>query len=466
MNSRTASPTRLYPNLTVVGPEHAGYDEARRAWNLQADLRPAAVVSARDEREVAEAVHLARHHDLKLVPFTTGHLATALPDLSHAVLLRLDFDHAVEVDPAARRARIPAGALWEDVVDAVAPHGLAVAHGSSPDVGAIGYLLGGGLSFYSRRHGVAANAVTAIELVDAAGEHRRVDADSDPDLFWALRGGGGSFGVVTAVEIELLPYPEVFAGAAFWPIADAARVLPEWLAWTREAPGSVTTSMRLLRLPPVPEVPEPLRAVPVLCVDGVALEEADGRAMVERLRAVAEPMIDGWERLPSAAVLRVHGDPEHPVPGCSEHALLGELDEEAVEVFLDVAGEGAECPLLFAELRQLGGALATAPTGSGSRGHLVGRFAMFAIGCPMAPGDEGAIDAALAELMTRLAPWDTGRRYLNFAENDGEARRGFDPATFARLRRVRAAHDPGELFLAAHTVPAEPVREAEASVVA
>jgi hypothetical protein len=216
----------------------------------------------------------------------------------------------------------------------------------------------------------------------------------------------------------------------------------------------VTTSMRLLRLPPVPEVPEPLRAVPVLCVDGVALEEAEGRAMLERLRAVAEPMIDGWERMPAAAVLRVHGDPEHPVPGLSEHALLGELDEQAVAAFLDLAGDGVDCPLLFAELRQLGGALAGPPAEGGARGHLVGRFAMFAIGCPMAPGDEGAIEATLAELAERLAPWDTGRRYLNFAENDGEARRGFGRATYARLRRVRADHDPEELFLSAHSITA------------
>ena len=463
MNSLSAPTTRLYPNLTVVCPEHPGYDEARRAWNLQADLRPAAVVTARDEQEVAEAIHLARSHDLKLVPFTTGHLATALPELSRAVLLRLDFGRAVEVDAAARIARIPAGALWEDVVESVARHGLAVAHGSSADVGAIGYLLGGGLSFYARRHGVAANHVIAIELVDAAGQRRRVSEGSDSDLFWALRGGGGSFGVVTAIEIELLPYAEVFAGAAFWPISDAAAVAPEWLAWTRQAPHSVTTSMRLLRLPPVPEVPEPLRAVPVICVDGVALEEADGQAMLARLRAVAEPMIDSWETVPAAAVLRVHGDPEQPTPGCSDHALLGELDEQAVEVLLDVAGEGAECPLLFAELRQLGGALAAAPEGAGARGHLVGRFAMFAVGCPMAPGDEGAIEATLAELTRRLAPWDTGRRYLNFAENGGEARRGFDPATFARLRRVRGAQDPGELFLAAHPVAAGSADERELS---
>ncbi|MBS1887400.1 MAG: FAD-binding oxidoreductase [Actinobacteria bacterium] len=452
MNSLAASPTRLCPNLTVVIPENTGYEEARRAWNLHADLRPAAIVAARDEAEVGEAVRLARAHGLQLVPFTTGHLATALPDLSRAILLRLEFGRAVEVDPPTRRARIPAGALWEEVVEAVAPHGLAVAHGSSPDVGAIGYLLGGGLSFYARRHGLAADQVVSFELVDADGALRRVDADSHPDLFWALRGGGGSFGVVTAVEIDLLPYAEVFGGAVFWRIEDAAAVLHDWAAWTRTAPDSVTTSARLLRLPPIPDVPEPLRAVPVLCVDGVAVEEADGRALVDRLGAVAEPLLGGWETMPSAAVLRIHGDPEQPVPAISEHALLGELDEQALAALLEVAGEGADCPLLFAELRQLGGALATPPADAGARAGLLGRFALFAVGMPMSPADQRPIEASLAGLLDRLAPWDTGRRYLNFAERDLGARAGFDPATHARLTRIREEWDPGRRFLAAHPI--------------
>lgn len=445
-------------HLTVVVRGDAGYDDARRAWNLHADLRPAAVATARDERGVADAIGLADAHELQVVPFTTGHLAGALPDLSGALLLRLAFDRPVEVDPVARTARIPAGALWEEVVGAAAAHGLAAAHGSAPDVGAIGYLLGGGLSFYARRHGLACEQVVALELVSAAGELVRVDAGTHPDLFWALRGGGPGFGVVTSATIELLPYAEVFAGAAFWPIADAARLLPAWLAWTREAPDAVTTSLRLLRLPPVPEVPEPLRGVPVVCVDGVAVEEGAGRALVGRLRSVAEPMLDGWGTMPAAAALRIHGDPEQPTPGIAEHALLGELDDDAVAVLLDLAGaEAGDCPLLFVELRQLGGALAAPRAGRGALGGLVGRFALVAIGCPTAPGDAEAIEAGLGELMRRIAPWDTGRRYLNFCERPGPARPGYDPADHARLARIRAAWDPGARLLPTHAIAAGPV---------
>jgi UDP-N-acetylenolpyruvoylglucosamine reductase len=438
---------------SVVQPLHGGYDEARRAWNLQADLRPAAVVTATSVAEVQAAVRLAAARGLRVAPFTTGHLATALPDLQDTILLRTELGREVVVDVPARRARVPAGAVWEDVVDAIAPHGLAVAHGSSPDVGVVGYVLGGGLSFYARRHGLATNHVLALELVCADGELRRVDADEHADLYWALRGGGGNFGVVTAVEIELLPYAEVFAGAAFWPMADAAVVLAAWAAWTRRAPDSVTTSMRLLRLPPLPDVPEPLRGVPVIGIDGIAVEEADGRALLAELRAAATPMLDVWDVMPAAAALRVHGDPEQPTPAISEHTLLGELDEQAIAALLDVAGDGADCPLLFAELRQLGGALASSPDGAGARGRLEGRFALFGIGVPMAPGDDAVIDAALTRLLAALAPWDTGRAYLNFAERSGApARRGFDPLSYRRLLQVRATWDPQRRFVSSHPV--------------
>ncbi len=438
----------------VLTPADPGYDTARAAWNLSADLRPAAVAIARTVADVQAALAYAAAHDLRVAPFTTGHLATALPSLHDTLLLRTELGRDVDVHPAARLARVSAGAVWEDVVTAIAPHGLAVAHGSSPDVGVVGYLLGGGLSFYARRHGLSCDHVVAFEIVTADGAARHVDAVQDADLFWALRGGGGNFGVITAVVLELLPYAEVFAGMAVWPIEAAPRVLDAWLAWTREAPDSVTTSLRLLRLPPVPEVPEPLRGVPVLGVDGIALDEADGQAMLARLRAAAPPMLDGWTRMPSAAALRVHGDPEQPTPGVSAHALLGELDDDAARRLLTLAGADApECPLIFVELRQLGGALTTASDGAGARDRLEGRFAFFGIGCPMAPGEEARIEAALDDLMGALAPWDTGRRYLNFDERPGDGRHGFAPTAYRRLADIRAAWDPAGRFVAAHPIP-------------
>jgi FAD/FMN-containing dehydrogenase len=217
---------------------------------------------------VQAAVAYARANGLRIAAQTTGHLSQTLPSLRRTLLLKLNLhDGDVAVDPVRRVARIKAGARWADVVDAVAPHGLAAMHGSSPSVGVIGYLLGGGLSFYGRRHGLAVNHVKAFEVVTPDGLVRRVDAGHNRELFYALRGGGGGHAIVTAVELSLLAYSHVTAGAMFFPAADAMRLLLAWRDFCHGTPDSITTTFRVLRLPPLPKVPEPLRAVPTVCVD-------------------------------------------------------------------------------------------------------------------------------------------------------------------------------------------------------
>jgi len=200
------APTVAPPRL--ITPDDPGYADARRAWNLAADQRPAGVLVARTAQDVVAAVRHAVGHGLRVVPQGTGHLASAVPDMADAVLVRTAIG-GVEVDPVARRARVGAGAIWQDVVDAASPHGLAALSGSSYDVGVMGYTLGGGCSWLARAKGLSCNNVHAIELVTADGQLIRTDAEHHPELFWALRGGGGNFGVVTHIEIELFAITEV-----------------------------------------------------------------------------------------------------------------------------------------------------------------------------------------------------------------------------------------------------------------
>jgi hypothetical protein len=457
MRSLTSTTHRAPSRPLVIQPVHGGYDRARAAWNVAADQRPAGIVEARTPAEVRDAILFAGEYGLHVAPQTTGHLAGAMPALDRAILLRTKLRGEVEIDAGARRARVPAGAEWEEVVVAAAAHGLSAMHGSSPNVGVVGYLLGGGLSFYARRHGLGANHVLAIEVVTADGTLRRVDHEHEPDLFWALRGGGGNFGVVTAIEIGLLPYTEVFAGTTFWPAAQARDVLQAWQAWTRDAPDAVTTSARILRLPPIPEVPEPLRGVPVVAVDGVVLPGAgDPAELIAPWRSAGEPMIDTWAAGPPTQVLRMHGDPEPPTPALGDHALLGELGEAGMDAFIGAAGEDSGSSLVIAELRQLGGALAAAPAGAGARGHLDGRFALLGIGVPMGPVAGAEIEAHLALLTGAMADWDTGRMYLNFHERGGSAETSFGPEAYARLAAVRRAYDPDERFVASHRIALPP----------
>lgn len=441
-------------SLDIVGPADPGYDAARAAWNLQADQRPAAVAVARTVADVQAAVGYARERDLTVAPQVTGHLAIAMPSLERSLLLKVALDERVVVDPSRRLARVPGGADWESVADAAAVHGLAAMHGSAPDVGVMGYMVGGGLSFYGRRHGLAVNHVRAIEVVTADGELRRVDARSEPDLFWAIRGGGGAFGVVTAMDVGLLEIGAVYAGASFWPVAQAREVLGAWLEWTRTAPPEVSTSARILCLPPIPEVPEPLRAVPVVAIDGVVCERpAEGEGVVAAFRSVGEPIMDEWAIMPPTGILRLHGDPEEPVPAIGNHALLERFDEAALDAFIGVTGEGSGSPLLMAELRQLGGAISEAPEGAGARGSIEGDFAMYAVGMPMGPDAPAAIRGHLAKLLETVGPWRADTVYLNFAEvPEATAERAYPPGVYERLQEVRAAYDPQERFLAPHRI--------------
>jgi hypothetical protein len=446
----TFTPT-LVP-VPAILPDDPGYDHARRAWNLAADQRPAAVVVARSAGDVIAGVRLANDHGLRIVPQGTGHLASAVPAMEDALLLRTAIG-GVQVDPVARRARVGAGAIWQDVVDAVTPHGLAALSGSSFDVGVTGYTLGGGCSWLARAKGLSANNVHAIELVTVDGGFVRADAQHEPELFWALRGGGGNFGVVTAIEIDLFPISEVFGGMTAWPAAQAREVVSAWVDWTRTAPDAVTTSLRLLRLPPLPEIPAAMRDVPLVVVDGAVLADApEAEAILAGFRATGTPVVDTWATMSPAGLLDIHMDPPAPVPASGDTTALHDLDDAAIDAFLEAVRPDEVAPLLFAELRQLGGALGRVADGAGARAAFEGAFLLFGVGVPMGPEHGATLDARLTEMVDAMRPWSTGTRYLNFAERGGDASDAYGPGVYEQLQAIRRAWDPDERLVASHRI--------------
>ena len=341
----------------VVGPSDANWDEARSPWNLAYDQRPAFVAFPESADDVVAIVEHARASGLRVAPQGTGHNAGPLGDLHDTILLSTSRMKGVEIDAEARRARVAAGALWLEVTEPASELGLAPLAGSSPDVGVVGYSLGGGVSWLARKHGLSANSVLAIEVVTADGRLRRVDHENDPDLFWALRGGGGSFGVVTAMEIALYPMPELYAGAMWWPWERAAEVMHAWREWTLTVPDEVTSSARIMQIPPIPEIPEFLRGRNFVTIDAAIIgDRAFGAEAVQALRDL-EPEIDTFDMVPPVALSRLHNDPEEPMPVMTEHRLLADLPAEAVDAFLTVAGPESGSTLMMAEIRHLGGAL-------------------------------------------------------------------------------------------------------------
>jgi FAD/FMN-containing dehydrogenase len=432
--------------LDIILPSDSRYDDARLAWNLSADQHPAAIWQATSVEDVQDAIAYARERGWRLTAQTTGHYAQILPDLADALLLKLSL-HAggVSVDPVGGSARVAAGAVWSDVIDAVAPYGLTAMHGSAPSVGVIGYLLGGGLGFYGRTHGLACNHVLSFDVVTADGQARHVDANNDPDLFYVLRGGGGGYAVVTAVEIDLLPYAEVTAGAMFFSVDHAPALLRSWHAWTKDADESISTTFRLLNLPPLPQVPEPLRGVQTICIDGVALKASEAEHLEAQLRSVATPILGGFGPMPAAAVTHLHGDPEAPTPGIGDGILLTELDDRAIDAFLRVAGDRS---LAVAELRHLGGALARSPWHAGALDHFDGEFLVYGAGVPGAPASAAELNAGLDRFLAALAPWASGTRFWSFAERNPALEGAITPEALRRATETRKLIDPAGMFIA------------------
>jgi FAD binding domain-containing protein/berberine-like enzyme len=431
----------------IVLPGDGGWDVARLAWNLAVDQHPAMVALPETAADVAAVVAYAAEAGLRVAMQGTGHGAGARGgELSGTVLVKMERMRGIEIDAEARTARVEAGVIWSEVAEAAAEHGLAALAGSSPDVGVVGYTLGGGLSWLGRRYGLAASNVLAVELVTADGEIRRVDAETDRDLFWAVRGGGGSFGAVTAIEFALFPVAEVYAGVMLWPIERASEILHAWREWTSDMPDEMTTVGRLLQLPPIPDIPEPLRGRSFVGVQAFYLgTEAEGAALVAPIRALG-PEIDTVATIPSAALQHVHMDPEQPVPGLGDGMLLDDLPAAGIDALVAAAGPDSGSPLLSVEVRQLGGAIGTPAVGGGAVSHLNADFALFGIGIAMTPEMGTAAAAHLETVREALAPWEAESTYLNFAEREVAGDRIFGPYAHHRLRAVKAVYDPADLF--------------------
>ena len=453
--NRRASSLRDVVAGAVHLPGDPGYDAARLPWNVALDQRPAAVAVPRTVDEVQQVVRAAVAADLRIAPQSTGHNAGPLvaQGLDDVLVLRTSALTGVHIDPARRVARVQGGALWMHATEAAADHGLAALHGSSPDVGIAGYSLGGGIGWYARKLGLAANSLLAVELVTADGERVRAAADQNADLFWALRGGGGSFGVVTALEFRLYDIATAYAGMLVWDLSEAETVLRRWAEWSGTAPDEVTTSFRVLNLPPLPDIPAPLRGRSVVVVDGAVLgADREAQSVLAGLRALT-PEIDTFDRVPARSLVRLHMDPEGPTPTVSDSAMLGGLPDEGIDAFLSEVGPGSTSSLLLAELRQLGGALARDHEGGGALKRLDGSYAAFCAAIAATPEMAAQGEQDAHRLTKALSPWSNGRSYLNFSENAVDPRTGYDERTWLQLKGIRSAVDPHGTFVGNHRIP-------------
>lgn len=434
----------------VYDPLDEGYDAARATWNLTIQQHPLVVIVAASEADVQTAVRFAADHGLPIGVQATGH---GLPrGCDGGVLINLSGMKRVSIDTEARTATLQGGAQWQDVLTPAGAAGLAGLCGSAPHVGVVGYTLGGGYGVLLRKHGLAIDAVVSLRVVTADGEIRVASRESNPDLYWAILGGGGAFGVVTEMEIRLFPQPQVFGGTLFYPIELADQALTTFAEWTQDLPDEVTSGIAVMNLPPLPIVPPPLQGRAVIAFTATVCGDiARAEDLLMRMRTLGEPILDTFAALPFEACGAIYRDPVEPMPAIGNGVLLRELTPGTVRNLLGALGPAERMPTLKVEIRHLGGAMARVAHGTTAIGtRREAAYLLFMLGIPNPFASPEAIEAHAEETFTALGDAVLCRGPLNWI-GEGRVkpetmRDVFSDESHARLVETKNAVDPENRF--------------------
>ncbi|TQL66434.1 FAD/FMN-containing dehydrogenase [Nocardioides albertanoniae] len=432
-------------------PHDSSYDTERTGYNLSVDHKPEVVVVATSAAAVVDAVRYATGRGLGVAVQATGHGVSVPAD--GQVLINTSRMDGVTIDPATRTAKVEAGVRGGALVRAAAEHGLAPVNGSSPEVGVVSYHLGGGIGVLGRQLGWAVDHVRSLDIVTADGQLRHVTATSEPELFWALRGGGkGNLGVVVALEIDLHPIARLYGGGLHFDATDPAeaeRVLTTWGAWTRTTPETMGTSVLLIQMPDLPVLPEPIRGKRVIHVR-VAFtgQAADGERQIAPLRELG-PVTDSVTEMPYSRIGTIHAEPTAPAAFHARNAMLHSFDQDtAAEIVAE-----ADSARFLVEVRHMGGAFARPGAMPSALGRRDGDYVIYAGG--VADGEAAAsLTADLDRLVTSMEPWATGGPAVNFLSGpEVSAARlgaGYRPVDLERLAAIKRAVDPADVFRTHH----------------
>jgi FAD/FMN-containing dehydrogenase len=432
-------------------PGSPGYEAGRGGFDTSADQRPDVVVAAADPRDVRAAVLMAGALGRPVGVKATGHGVVA--PANGAVLIDTARLSGIVVDPERRVARVQAGATWAQVIEATVPYGLAPLVGSSPGVGAVSYVLGGGLGPLGRRFGFAADHVRGLDLVTADGRLLRVDEDHEPELFWAVRGAGRNFGVATEIEIGLFPVAELFGGGIFFPGERAADVVGTLLQVLPEAPDALSLSVALVSFPPLPFLPPQISGV-YGCHVRVAHcgPPSEVTGLVDRIRTAAPVLLDTVQTMPFAAVASISGDPTQPQPASTMSSVIDRVDGDFVAALLE--GVDASTPHVI-ELRHLGGALRHQPDPPNAVGQRDGLLNLFTAAYPPA---FPALEAQRARHAS-VRGYGSGAALPNFLAGPhvtvDDVRTAYGEQLWPRLVDLKRLWDPDNVFRFNQNIPPE-----------
>ncbi len=454
MNTATALTRSGVSN--VLQPSDGGYADAVAGFDLAVTCAPDVVIGARSPTDVSSTIAVVAERGETLTVLGAGH--GRLQGLQGGVAMTLRHLDTIEVNVTERTARVGAGLTWEAVLAATVPRGLAPLCGSAPGVGVVGYLLGGGLGPLASSMGFSSDHARSFDIVTPVDGLITASEDNHSNLFWALRGGKGGFGVVTSVTIDLLKMTHVYGGGVYFAAEDAPAVLSAYADWAPSLPGSSTTSIALLRLPPVAALPDAIRGRHVVHVRFASVESsAAARAQIDDIRGVAQTVLDTVRDLPYAQLGTIHGDPRDPIAVTAGTVSLATLDADTVDAVLGAADLAADRPLASVEIRTMGPATRQAspePDAVGGRStpHLLNVY-----GAPVPTLTDSDRRDAVRGVLGAVEQWRAPVNVINFVgrANDSDAVvHSWTAEQHERLDMIRAQHDPAGLFpYARHGVP-------------
>lgn len=437
----------------LITASHPAYDNARRVVNFTVDRHPLAIVRAADATDVAAAVTFARAYDVPLAVRSGGHSVARQSIIDDAVIVDLSHMKQIHIDPEARLARVQPGATSGDLAGPANAHGLALTTGDTHSVGFGGLTTGGGVGFMVRKYGLTIDNLVAAEVVTAAGEIVTASADERPDLFWAIRGGGGNAGIVTEFTFRLAAVSQILGGELI--LSATREVVRGYLDYVTEAPEDLTTIAHLMHAPPAPHIPQELVGQLVfsilVCWSG---EQAAGQAAVAPLRALATPLVDALAPIPYPEIYRFTAHQAEPHAASLRMMFANDLSDAALDAALSAMRESSS-PFSLVQFRGLGGAFARVPVGATAFAHRDQRYFVAIIGLWLDPAADPAPHQAWTAALWEQIRHEGHGVYVNFLEEEGDrrVRDAYPPATYARLAAIKRHYDPTNLFRFNQNVP-------------
>ncbi len=433
----------------LIGPDDAGYNEARKVHNAMIDRRPALIARCANAEAVAEVVRVAANHDLLLAVRGGGHNGAGLGTCDGGLVLDLGQLNGIDVDPGARTVRVGGGCTWGEVDRATNEHGLATPSGIISTTGVGGLTLGGGLGHLTRKHGLAIDNLLEAEIVLASGELVRASAEQNPDLFWAIRGGGGNFGVVTSFLFRLHEVDTIFGGPTFWPVERSGEVLSAYREFLPNAPRELNGFFAFATVPPAPPFPEEVQLRKacgvVWCYIGD--EDEGAKAIAPLLESTPEPLVHGAHAMPYPA-LQSAFDGLYP-PGDQWYwraDFVAEIPDEAVDAH---ARFGAEMPTMKSTMHMypIDGAVHDIDAADTAWSYRDANWGSVFAGVDPDPANADRIREWSVDYFDALHPYSAGGAYVNMMMDEGQDRvRASYRDNYDRLARIKARYDPGNLF--------------------